>query len=216
MFLRCDRICLFGSGKLGMWSGEPFVCHIQVDKFNFVVVVVVVLSSSFLLLKSSCSVQGTTSAAHLQKHFATMNRFAAARRYCEIMTPPDESSFQWAKKKEEKREKANTAASKQQDRRVTPCICWSGFSHPLLKLRRSFMVVPKNLKTDWSFVRCVKQQFRTKIPAFPAKCKVTFFRSTTRWNCQSLKSVLAWLLHRYLALGRNMKLPLSLHLHLLW
>lgn len=121
------------------------------------------------------------------------------------------------KKKREKREKANTAASKQQqDCRVTPCICWSGFIHPLLKLRRSFMVVPKNLKTDWSFVRCVKKQFRTKIPAFPAKCKVTFFHSTTRWNCQSLKSVLAWLLHRYLALGRNMKLPLSLHLHLLW
>lgn len=51
------------------------------------------------------------------------------------------------------------------------------------------MVMPKNLKTDWGFLRCVKQQFRTQIPAFPAKCEVTFFRNTTRWNCQSLKKV---------------------------
>lgn len=138
-----------------------------------------------------------------------MNRFAAARRYCEIMTPPDESSFQWAKKKkEEKREKANTAASKQQeDRRVTACISWSSFIQPLLKLRRSFMVMPKNLKTDWSFVGCVKQQFRTQIPAFPAKCEVTFFRNTTRWNCQSLKKCSCLIAQSILGAGTQHEAP---------
>lgn len=87
----------------------------------------------------------------LRKRFATMNRFAAARWFCEIMTPPDESSFQRAKKKkkEEKREKANTAASKQQqDRRVTACISWSSFIQPFIKTKEKFHGYAKE-SSDW-------------------------------------------------------------------
>lgn len=209
MFLRCDRICLFGSSKLGMWSGELFVCHIQVDKFNFVVVVVVVLSSSFLLLKSSCSVQGTTSAAHLTE---TLCHYEWLCRSQVVLWNHDATwrkLLPMGKKKKRKGEKKPTLqhpSSSKTAESLPVCLGAVSFSL-LLKLRRSFMVMPKNLKTDWSFVGCVKQQLRTKIPAFPAKCEVTFFRNTTLWNCQSLKNCSCLIAQSILGAGTQHEAP---------
>lgn len=119
-----------------------------------------------------------------QRQLPIYRHIAAGNHFCRSQSVLWNHDATWGKllpmcgKGEKRGEQANSRASILQDRRVTGGISCSSFAHLLSKLKGSFMVIPKNLKT-LSFARFVT--VTNEIPKRPAKCKVRFFRNKARW-----------------------------------
>lgn len=200
-------ICLFGLGKLwltwspGMWSGESFL-SVTFKWTNGILLLLSIHPAVYhpsLLVLYKGQRQPPIYRDTLPPGITLPQRVGIVKSWRHPRKAP---SNVW-KRRKKKRGKANSAASTQQQvRRVTAGISCSTFAHLLSKLKGSFMVIPKNLKTGWSFARCETNSYELK----SHNCR-HFFSVTQHAGFEEFKKCSCLIASSILAAGTQHEAP---------